>query len=152
MTDHRAHLGTRRSWVKLWTQQTLYGTTSQELEPAERWVWCGLLCLAGDSPCAGIICVAAGVPYTDQQLARILQVDLDLLNSAFAKMREHGKITVNGEGIHICNWEHYQADYARMQRMRAKRSVTNVTREVGVTGGRNASDAPMESRGRVEEE
>ena len=109
MTDRHTHLGVRRRWVKLWTQQTLHGTTSQELEPAERWVWCGFLCLAGDSPCPGTICVAEGVPYNDEQLARILRVDLRLLGSAISRMKAAGKIETNGDGIHICNWEHYDS-------------------------------------------
>jgi hypothetical protein len=142
MTERHAHLGVRRRWVKLWTQQTLHGTTSEELEPAERWVWCGFLCLAGDSPRPGLICVAHGVPYTDQQLALILKIDLRLLASAMHKMKTHGKITVNGEGIRICNWEHYQADYVRKQQQREReKAVSNVTPNAGVS---NATPPPEE--------
>ena len=98
----------RRRWIKLWTQETLYGTTSRELDPAERWVWCGFLALAGDSPVPGKICLAPGIPYTDQQLAAILRVPQDVLEQAREKMIRFEKIKVNAEVIEVLNWDRYQ--------------------------------------------
>jgi DnaD/phage-associated family protein len=118
MPPSDAHPGVRRRWVKLWTQQTIFGTTSRELEPAERWVWIGLLCLAGDSPLPGTVCIAPGVPHTTTQLAQLLRVPPKLLRDAMLKMTAHDKITTNHDGIHISKWEHYQADYVRQQTRR----------------------------------
>jgi len=122
----------RRRWVKVWTQETLYGTTSSELDPAERWIWIGFLLLAGDSPVPGTICAAPDVPFTDDQLAKILRVPVAHLIGAKAKMLEYGKIDLNGAGIEIHNWSHYQADYVRMQHSRER--ATDVAR------GKGASD------------
>lgn len=116
---------TRRRWVKLWTQETLYGTTSSELDPAERWIWIGFLLLAGDSPVPGTICAAPDVPFTDEQLAKILRVPMTHLVGAKAKMLTCGKIDLNGSGIQIHNWSHYQADYVRVQQYRQR--VSNET-------------------------
>jgi len=125
---------TRRRWVKVWTQETLYGTTSSELDPSERWIWIGLLLLAGDSPIPGTICAAPDVPFTDDQLAKILKVPVTHLMGAKEKMVGYGKIDLNSGGIHIHNWEHYQADYVRMQRSRERAaSATNVAEGKGAT-------------------
>ena len=54
----------RKRWVKLWTQETLYGTTSEELKLDEQAIWFKLLALAGDSPEPGRVEVAPGLPYS----------------------------------------------------------------------------------------
>jgi len=109
---------TRKRWVKLWTQEVLYGTTTRELEPAERWVWLGFLALAGDSVEPGTICAAPGVPWTDKQLAHVLKVSPAVLESAKTKMLNHEKITINEGIIHISNWGKYQSEYDRTKKYR----------------------------------
>lgn len=106
----------RKRWIKLWTQETLYGTTIKELEPAERWVWLGFLALAGDSIEPGKIQAAPSIPWTDAQLAQLLGISTSVLQSAKAKMVEHGKITINSEIIIIANWEKYQSEYDRTKK------------------------------------
>lgn len=69
---------TRKRWVKLWTQETLYGTTSQELELDEQAIWFKLLALAGDSVEPGKIEVAPGIPMTDEQIAGTIKAPLDV--------------------------------------------------------------------------
>lgn len=108
----------RRRWIKLWTQETFYGTTTRELEPAERWVWLGFLALAGDSVEPGTICAAPGVPWTDKQLSDVLKAGPTILESAKTKMLNHGKITINEGIIHISNWEKYQSEYDRTKKYR----------------------------------
>ena len=97
--------------MKLWTQETLHGTTFKELEPAERAIWFGFLCLAGDSPFPGIICLAEHVPYTMEQLAQILKAPPELVNSSVSKMLTFRKVNRNGDNCFvIANWEKYQGD------------------------------------------
>ena len=122
---------TRLRWIKLWTQETITGTTSHELEPAERSLWFDFLALAGDSPVPGTVCVAAGIPYTDDQLCQMLNVPPSLLQRASDRMVKAGKITLNAGCIRISKWEHYQGDYIRMQEHR--RRVTHVTPRAAVT-------------------
>jgi len=106
----------RKRWIKLWTQETLYGSTSKELDPAERWVWLGFLALAGDSIEPGKIQVAPNIPWTDTQLSLLLGVSISILLSAKEKMVQHGKITINGEVIAVTNWERYQSEYDRTKK------------------------------------
>jgi len=111
----------RKRWIKLWTQETLYGTTSRELTPAERAVWYGFLALAGDSIEPGKIQAAPGIPWTNEQMATILNVPLETLLSAKEKMIRFGKITVNENIIHITNWEKYQGEYEKLREWRERK-------------------------------
>jgi len=109
----------RKRWVKLWTQESLYGSISQELEPEERWAWIGLLLLAGDSIEPGKVCAAPNIPWTDDQLAGILKIPKETWLSAKGKMLRHDKIRQNNDGIlHIVNWEKYQGGFDKAEYMR----------------------------------
>ena len=60
-------------------------------DPAERFVWFGILLLAGDSPYDGRIAVTEEVGYTDQQVAFMLKCPLKTYLSAKEKMIKHEK-------------------------------------------------------------
>jgi DnaD/phage-associated family protein len=135
---------TRMRWVKLHTQETLFGTTRRELEPAERSLWFDFLCLAGDSPEPGHIFVAPGIPYTDDQLCHLLNIPPALLERARTKMVKAGKIALDGGCIRITNWTRYQGDYVRMQRHRER--VTNVTPTPAVTKETAALDKTRQDK------
>lgn len=108
----------RKPWIKLWCENLLYGTTSRELEPAERWVFVSYLAMGGSSPTPGDICIAPGVPYTQAQRAEVAKVDLETLQSAERKMIAASKITINGDLVQITNFAQYQAIFDRDQYMR----------------------------------
>ena len=113
MAEHQP----RRRWIKLWTQETLHGTTCKELEPDERTVWFESLCAAGDSVVPGKICISETMGYTDQQLADLFKVSPELLQRALGKLESDtvNKIKRNHNGIiEIINWERYQSDERRM--------------------------------------
>ena len=106
----------RRTWVKLYSHQWLYGTLRSELEPAERSIWADFLAMAGDSPFPGKICVSSRMGFTDQQLADLLVVDIKILQSAKTKMVKYDKIYVDENGvIEILNWFKYQSEYLRQK-------------------------------------
>jgi len=109
----------RRTWIKLFCDQTLHGSTFEELKPDERFCWLGFLLLAGDSPVDGEICLTKGVGYTDGQLAAMLKVPSDLLVRAKLKCLEFEKIKViEGGVIKIVNWQRYQSEYQRQRKYR----------------------------------
>lgn len=108
----------RRRWIKLWTQEMLYGTTSQELDLAEQAIWFKFLALAGDSPEPGQICVAPGIPFTEEQLVAILGAPIPTLRGAIEKMVKFEKIIINDGIIHIVNWLKYQTTFDRDEYMR----------------------------------
>jgi len=141
----------RKRWIKLWTQETLFGTTFKELEPDERAVWFGFLALAGDSPTPGTICVSPEIPYTRTQMCQILNVKRALLNRAIDKMFQFGKINVNGDGCFtIASWTHYQGDYVRVQEHR-ERYKSNTEDDV-TNENENVTKGTEQSRTEEEEE
>jgi len=120
----------RKRWIKLWTQETLYGTTNRELEPAERAVWFGFLALSGDSVEPGKVEVAPNIPFTNEQLVKLLNVPMDILLSAKDKMIQCHKITTNGDIITINNWETYQSNYERTKIYPRKSTTKSTTSKV----------------------
>lgn len=109
----------RRRWIKLWTQEVIYGTTLKELEPDERAVWFELLCLAGDSIIPGRVCINENCPYTDEQLCKMLNVNSKLLHKALTTLKTAEKIKTNGDGIiEICNFVKYQGSEEDIEKHR----------------------------------
>ena len=110
----------RRRWIKLWTQELLYGTTSRELELDEQAIWMKLLAMAGDSPEPGKVEVAPGIPMTDEQIAGILNAPLQLWQATKEKLQrpDIDKIFINNGIIHIKNWDRYQTPFDREAYMR----------------------------------
>lgn len=102
----------RRTWIKLYVNQTLRESTFKELSPDERFVWFGFLLLAADSPTdGGQIALGDDVGYTDSQLASILKCEVSLIVKAKKKLKTFEKIRVHKNGIiEIVNWKKYQSE------------------------------------------
>jgi hypothetical protein len=119
----------KRSWIKLWVDEWLSGTTRFELDPGERSVFADLIVMAGKSRFPGII--AAGenndgyIGYPIQYLAGTLVVPDNMLESALEKCAASEKIAVtrNGNGnvvIEVINFTRYQSEYQRQRPYRVK--------------------------------
>lgn len=122
---------TRRNWIKIYPEGFLRRTLFKELIPAERWVWIGFLCLAGDSAIDGKICLTEDMGYTDEQIAKLLDTDINLLRMSKKKMIKFEKISVDkNNAIQILNWNIYQSEYRRQRdyreeyKKRLQREVT----------------------------
>jgi uncharacterized phage protein (TIGR02220 family) len=108
-------------WIRLWPDYIINGTTFDELDAEVRGVWFSFLALAGYSPFPGEICIAKGLPYTREQMAAIIKIDIVILNRAIDRMscEEVHKIKVNETGtISILNWNKYQTEYERQKPFR----------------------------------
>ena len=92
-----------------------------ELTPEQRWMFVGLLLMAGDSPEPGTVYRRKnehGQPtgYADPILADALGVHESSVQPGLARMVEKGKITTDELGvISICNWGKYQSEYQRQK-------------------------------------
>ena len=53
----------KRSWVKLWTNEWLDGTTRYQMSDAQRAFWIDLLAMAGRSRFPGIVCAGRDGKY-----------------------------------------------------------------------------------------
>lgn len=121
----------RRNWIKLYVDQVLRGSMFTELLPDERFVWFGFLCLTGDSPIDGKICVSEGVGYTNDQLAALLKVDAELIRRAKSKFVKYDKIIIEaGSVVTICNWKKYQSEYERQRIYRNKSYIIKLQDKV----------------------
>jgi hypothetical protein len=119
----------RRTWVKLWVDEWLDGTTRFEMSDAQRAFWIDLLALAGRSRFPGRICPGevdgsyVGYPLSKFQSLMAEPMDVEATLRLFEKS---GKIrlTVTSESpvrlvmIELVNWDRYQSDYQRQKKYR----------------------------------
>jgi hypothetical protein len=123
----------RRTWVKLYVDQCLRGSMIAELSPTQRWMFVGLILLAGDSPVPGIVYRRKnedGIPigYSDSVLADTLGVDESDIQPGLFRMVEKSKISVDSLGvITVSNWGKYQSEYER-----TRNSPSRVVQKYGV--------------------
>jgi hypothetical protein len=135
----------KRTWVKLWTNEWLDGTTRYQMSDAQRAFWIDLLAMAGRSRFPGIICAGrdgesfVGYPLNRFQSLMAGPIDIE---ATFALFKRTGKIEleVTSEGppklykIELLNWTKYQSEYQRLKKYRepgyakgTPRSTVNVT-------------------------
>jgi hypothetical protein len=105
----------KRAWVKLHINGMLNGSVRYQLEPEERGTWVDLLCFAGLGLMPGTISDNDLRPYPHSFLANRFNIPLELLETTLKKCIDEGRITENGDGIHINNWSSYQSEYQRQQ-------------------------------------
>ncbi len=114
----------RHTWVKLWCEQWLTGSTRFELSPIQRAIWIDFLALGGRSKTPGII-AASLIPeslrgYPLKWLAGILMVSEAEVEEALNQFTATGKVAVQrdpvgGYIIHLVNWAKYQSEYQRQK-------------------------------------
>ena len=108
----------KRAWVKLHINGMLNGSVRYQLLPEERSVWVDLLCFAGLGIKPGVISDNDLRPYPHSFLANRFNIPLELLENTLKKCIKEGRVTENGQGIHINNWKEYQSEYQRQQQYR----------------------------------
>lgn len=98
-----------KTWVKLYTNEWLHGSIRVDLTPAERSVWADLLALAGLSRREGYLEYSEGLPYSEDDLVRLLNVSSDLVKSTIEKCTTEGRLSYDGDNtLTIVNWTKYQ--------------------------------------------
>jgi len=110
----------KRTWIKLYPVDCLDGSIRYQLEPDERGVWYDLLNFSAICATPGSISDKDDRPFPHSFIANRLNIPLKLLESTLAKCLDEGRITENGQGIHITNWASYQSEYERQKPYRRK--------------------------------
>jgi hypothetical protein len=140
----------RRTWVKLWVNDWLEGTTRYQVDSAQRVFWVDLLAMAGRSRYGGVVCAGKDddqwVGYPLKKFQGLIPEPIDV-EATFELFKRTGKITmeVSGEGdrrlytLFITNWVHYQSEYER-KRSEKERRNKNIPSNV-------PSDVPTKSSG-----
>jgi hypothetical protein len=102
-------------WIPLYVDKWLYGSTREELEPAECAVWIDILALAAKDD--GYIRANEGFPYSVRRLAGLLGRDEELIGRTIEKClatftanpEERPKLTRLADGtLYVTNWEEYR--------------------------------------------
>ena len=96
------------SWIPLWIDKWIFGSTRIELQPDERSVWVDLMAIASKDN--GYIRANPETDYPSQQLAGLLCISEELLGRSIQRFIETNKIkkSENGAGYYIINWSSYQ--------------------------------------------
>jgi hypothetical protein len=119
-------------WIRIWTEETVTGTTFQELDAAQRGIWFSLLVLAGRGPREGIVELRKGTGYAVEHLAQLLNVDLDLILPAISRLLEVKKVSLLPKNepfppktirLKIRNWGKYQTEYQRYRKGRTGKEL-----------------------------
>lgn len=117
---HRGITGTKRRWIKIYTNESLYGSIRYQLSAAERGVWFDLLLLSAQYSNTGDIADRDNKKFPLAFIARTLNIRLNLLKRTLTKCIDEGRITSDATGIHITNWSRYQSEYDRQKQYRQK--------------------------------
>lgn len=103
------------TWIPLYIDKWLYGSTREELEADECSVWIDLLALAGKDD--GFIRANEGFPYSEARLAGLLGRPEELVHRTIEKCiktftanpDERPKLTRLPDGtLYVTNWAEYQ--------------------------------------------
>jgi len=113
-------------WIRIWTEETVTGSTFKELDAEARAVWFSLLPLAGMNTPEGCVSAFQGtVPMNDAQLSEILRLDIEVIKRGIKRLLEVGKLEVLANGVlKIVKWTHYQGydnEYERQKYYRENR-------------------------------
>ncbi|MFC1904644.1 hypothetical protein ACFLXT_02655 [Chloroflexota bacterium] len=111
-----------RTWVKIDCAGLLHGSINWQLSLDEQAVWVKLIALSEVSggP-AGVICDNDLRPLPREFIAHECHCTTDLLDSCLSKCATEGRITENGNGIKITNFDAYQfTEYDRQKPYRDK--------------------------------
>lgn len=122
----------RRTWVKLWVNEWLDGTTRFEMTDSQRAFWIDLLAMAGRSRFPGIVCAGKtpegkliGYPINKFQSLMSEPIHVEETLDLFART---GKVSIEETSaepirllaIKLLNWNKYQSEYQRQKPYRQK--------------------------------
>lgn len=110
----------RRTWIKMWVKM-LRDQEFMSMNESQRFIWIGLLLLAGDNAITGKICVMDEMGYTMDQISALLNTDSETLKGTLDILISQERITISDRNvISIINWEKYQSEYSRQVKYRKK--------------------------------
>jgi hypothetical protein len=73
----------RLPWIRVYTE-LLHDPKMRRLTTIQKWIWVGMMLMAGDAPERGKLKIADGLPFTNADLSAAL--DLDLTNDEYGEM------------------------------------------------------------------
>jgi len=116
-----------RTWLRLYTEITR-DRKLRRLDPACRWVWIAVLCIAKESPVPGKLLISENIPATVEDIADEAAVTVEEVNLAIQKFKEQRMIHEEDGVFVVTNWEkrQYSSD-SSTERVRKHRQKKNET-------------------------
>lgn len=144
----------KRSWVKLWVNEWLNGTTRFEMTDAQRAFWIDLLAMAGWSRIPGIVCagqvngIYVGYPITKFQSLLSEPMDVEATLELFERSGKilieiTQEIPIKLYKITLINWDKYQSEYQRQKKYRKRLQQSD--RKSYVEGNKTDPESDTES-------
>lgn len=153
----------RRSWVKLWVNEWLDGTTRFEMTDSQRAFWIDLLAMAGRSRFPGVICAGKTpegkfVGYPVNKLQSLMSEPIDV-EETLTLFQRTGKISIEITcesplrliKIELLNWTKYQSEYQRQKKYR-KPKLQPSDPQSDSPSNKTEVEGEVEGDGEVEEE
>ena len=107
--------GWKRTYVKMFPKECLFGSIRYQLLADERGVWYELIYFSALCLNPGTISDNDGRPYPHSFIANRLNISEELLERTLEKCELEGRIIDDKTGIHITNWAAYQSEYQRQK-------------------------------------
>jgi hypothetical protein len=150
----------RRSWIKLWVNEWLDGTTRYQMTSAQRALWVDLLAMAGRSKFGGVVCSGKDgdtfIGYPVGKFQGLIVEPIDIL-ATFELFRDTKKIRIEESVtdpklyvLFILSWDTYQSEYERVKKSREK--STPKVQEKYVLSNKTEVEVEVDSEGEVEKE
>lgn len=117
----------KRTWVKLFCNQWLNGSARND--PLEvRALWVDLLAIAGEFGGDGRVRITENIPFSDENIAKIMRVRLSIWRKVKLYLIENGRISVDNDGfLTIAKWTTYQSEYQRTKDAPSRKSTPEST-------------------------
>lgn len=154
----------RRTWVKLWVNEWLDGTTRGEMSDAQRAFWIDLLAMAGRSRYPGIVCAGKGpegniIGYPVNKFQGLMSEPIDV-EETFALFERTGKVRIEVTAtspvkliaLHLLSWDKYQSEYNRQKPYRESWRLQAKLSEGDKIEVESDSEGRVRFRSRKEEE
>jgi N-terminal phage replisome organiser (Phage_rep_org_N) len=118
-------------WLRLYNEVTS-DRKLRRLPPAQRWLWIAVLVIARQSPEAGRLLLAEGVPVTNEDIADAAAIPMSDVECGILAFSQSGMLHLDGDVWVVTNWDRRQRESDDVkQRVRAYRERNrNVTGNV----------------------
>ena len=149
----------RRSWVKLWVNEWLDGTTRYEMSDAQRAFWIDLLAMAGRSRYLGVICAGKSpdgkyIVYPINKFQSLMSEPINVEETLQMFVRT-GKISVETTNespikllkLELLNWDKFQSEYQRQKPYRSSSRLQKSDSDSYNQGNKTDTDTDTEVEG-----
>lgn len=134
-------------WFRLYSEILDDPKIKRLKDPRKKWIFVGLLCMASESKIRGKILIDEDTPYTPEEIAKRLDVDVRLLRNTCEELQRLKIIEIENGVVIISNWHKRQRNSDNVsERVRCFREKKCNVTETLQKRYRNVSVTPPDNR------